>query len=164
MAGVDVLLHDGQFTAGERRTAADYGHATVEATLRLADRAGVGRLVLTHHAPGRTDEQLDALAAQYRATPGGRPVTFARQGEPIDVAGRPAGARSCSLGPGRGGPGRAPALGASRSRRPRRRMQRRSLDHAGRLPDAEEVDLDPRLRLRRGRRAGRRRRSTPPTV
>jgi phosphoribosyl 1,2-cyclic phosphodiesterase len=93
VAGVDVLLHDGQFTAGERRTAADYGHATVEATLRLADRACVGRLVLTHHAPGRTDEQLDALAARHRATPGGRPVTFARQGEPIDVAGRPAGAR-----------------------------------------------------------------------
>jgi len=83
--GVDLLLHDGQFTAAERRTADAYGHATVEAVLRLADEAGVGRLVLTHHAPARTDEQLDALAARHRATPAGRPVTFARQGEPIEV-------------------------------------------------------------------------------
>ncbi len=106
VAGVDVLLHDGQFAAGERRTAADYGHATVEATLRLADRAGVGRLVLTHHAPGRTDEQLDALAARHRATPGGRPVTFARQGEPIDVVGTSGRrARRARSGPGGAGPG-----------------------------------------------------------
>jgi ribonuclease BN (tRNA processing enzyme) len=85
VGGADVLLHDGQFTAAERRVAVAYGHATIEAALRLADDAAVGRLVLTHHAPGRTDQQLDALAARYSSTPGGRPVTFARQGEAVEA-------------------------------------------------------------------------------
>jgi phosphoribosyl 1,2-cyclic phosphodiesterase len=85
VAGVDVLLHDGQFTATERDVAASYGHATIEAVLGYADDCGVGRVVLTHHAPGRTDDELDDLAARFAATPAGRPVSFARQGEPIDV-------------------------------------------------------------------------------
>jgi ribonuclease BN (tRNA processing enzyme) len=85
VAGVDVLLHDGQFTADERGIAAAYGHATVEDTLLLADRCDVGQVVLVHHAPTRTDEQVDALAARFTATPGGRPVSFARQGQVLHV-------------------------------------------------------------------------------
>jgi ribonuclease BN (tRNA processing enzyme) len=84
VAGVDVLLHDGQFRDEEHRTARAYGHSTVQDALRLADRADVGRLVLTHHAPDRTDAELDALAAAVTATPQGRPVSFARQDEVIE--------------------------------------------------------------------------------
>ena len=99
VAGVDVLLHDGQFTASESATAAAYGHATIEAALALADTAQAGRIVLTHHAPGRTDEEIDLLAERFARTPAGRPVSFARQGESIEVCGsvargaRPAGVR-----------------------------------------------------------------------
>ena len=59
--GVDVLLHDAQFTETERRLADDYGHATVEETVALAAKASVGLLVLFHHSPVRTDEQLDRI-------------------------------------------------------------------------------------------------------
>ena len=59
--GVDVLLHDAQFTETERRLADDYGHATVEETVVLAAKASVGRLVLFHHSPVRTDDQLDRI-------------------------------------------------------------------------------------------------------
>ena len=59
--GVDVLLHDAQFTETERRLADDYGHATVEETVALAAKANVGRLVLFHHSPVRTDDQLDRI-------------------------------------------------------------------------------------------------------
>jgi ribonuclease BN (tRNA processing enzyme) len=83
--GADLLLHDGQFVAGERSVASGYGHATIEAVVRLADECGVGELVLTHHAPSRTDAQLDALAAAISHTPHGRPVRFARQDEMLDV-------------------------------------------------------------------------------
>jgi phosphoribosyl 1,2-cyclic phosphodiesterase len=79
--GVDVLLHDGQYTDDEAATACAYGHATLGATLRLADRCAVGHLVLIHHAPGRTDAQLDALAEQHPTTAQGRPVSFGRQGQ-----------------------------------------------------------------------------------
>jgi phosphoribosyl 1,2-cyclic phosphodiesterase len=59
--GVDVLLHDAQFTEPERGLADDYGHATVEETVALAAKAGVGLLVLFHHSPVRTDGQLDRI-------------------------------------------------------------------------------------------------------
>ena len=83
--GVDVLLHDGQFTRREVGLARAYGHSTIEDVLLLADRCGVGRLVLTHHAPQRTDDELDELAATFARTPGGRPVSFARQGDIVPV-------------------------------------------------------------------------------
>ena len=84
--GVDLLLHDGQFAgAGEAGLAADYGHSTIEDALVWADRCRVGRVVLTHHGPARTDEALDALAAQFRKTPDGREVTFAVQGSTLEI-------------------------------------------------------------------------------
>jgi ribonuclease BN (tRNA processing enzyme) len=83
--GTEALIHDGQYTAEEEATAQAYGHATVEATMAFADRAEVGALILTHHAPARTDDALDALAARYPRTPGGRPVTFLKQGSSWEV-------------------------------------------------------------------------------
>jgi phosphoribosyl 1,2-cyclic phosphodiesterase len=77
--GADVLVHDGQFVAREQAVAAAYGHATIEAVLDFADDAEVGELVLIHHAPLRTDDELDELAGLFRKTPGGRPIAFARQ-------------------------------------------------------------------------------------
>ena len=59
--GVDVLLHDAQFTEAELATRPHFGHSCVEYALELAERGGVGRLLLYHHDPGRTDDQVDAL-------------------------------------------------------------------------------------------------------
>ncbi len=59
--GVDVLLHDAQFLESERALADAYGHATVEETVALAESAGVRQLVLFHHSPVRTDDQLDRI-------------------------------------------------------------------------------------------------------
>lgn len=81
--GADLLLHDGHFRDDEAAAALAYGHSTIGAVLDLADGCEVSRLVLTHHAPERTDDELDALAARWLCTPKGRPVTFARQGMPV---------------------------------------------------------------------------------
>jgi ribonuclease BN (tRNA processing enzyme) len=88
VAGVDVLLHDGQFRDDERAMAMAYGHSTLTEAIRLADRCDVGELVLTHHAPARTDDELDELASLITATPDGRPIRFARQGQVIAVPSR----------------------------------------------------------------------------
>jgi phosphoribosyl 1,2-cyclic phosphodiesterase len=64
LRGVDVLLHDAQFVEAERRVADLFGHATVDDAIRLAVEAEVGELVLFHHGPARTDDQLDALARE----------------------------------------------------------------------------------------------------
>lgn len=78
--GAELLIHDGQFLLREIRPFAEYGHSSIERALAFADEAGVGGLVLTHHAPDRTDDELDVIAAAFPRTPGGRPVTFASQG------------------------------------------------------------------------------------
>jgi phosphoribosyl 1,2-cyclic phosphodiesterase len=78
-ARADVLLHDGQFRGAEQEAAHAYGHATIEAVVDFADRCDVGRLVFTHHAPDRTDAELDAFAEMWPHTTAGRPVNFARQ-------------------------------------------------------------------------------------
>ena len=80
--GVDLLVHDAQFTEAERRVADAYGHATVDDAVRLAERAGAGTLMLFHHSPARTDDALDAIAA----TPAPMPVIVARQGSELAVA------------------------------------------------------------------------------
>lgn len=59
--GVDVLLHDAQYTEAELATRPHFGHSCVEYAVTLAERGGVGRLLLYHHDPGRTDDQVDAM-------------------------------------------------------------------------------------------------------
>lgn len=60
---VDVLVHGAQFTADERKLAADFGHATVDYAVALAQETGARRLVLFHHAPGRADDDVDAIVS-----------------------------------------------------------------------------------------------------
>jgi len=64
-AGASVLVHSAPYTRDEQ--VEDYGHSRIEDAIELAVEAGVRRLFLFHHAPSRTDEQLDDLVAHYRA-------------------------------------------------------------------------------------------------
>jgi len=61
--GVDLLLHDAQFTADELAARPHFGHSCVDYAVELARRCVVGRLLLYHHDPSRTDDQVDALIA-----------------------------------------------------------------------------------------------------
>jgi phosphoribosyl 1,2-cyclic phosphodiesterase len=83
--GVDVLLHDAQFFGSERSTADLYGHATIDEAVRLADESGVRTLVLFHHGPNRTDDELDRVARDVVAP---TPVVVAREGSVIEVSAR----------------------------------------------------------------------------
>jgi phosphoribosyl 1,2-cyclic phosphodiesterase len=80
---VDVLLHDAQHTAEEFPSVASYGHSAIEYAVGLAEACDVGRLLLFHHSPTRTDDELDAiLAAQGEAAV---PVEGAREETVIDL-------------------------------------------------------------------------------
>lgn len=83
-SGVDVLLHDAQYLASEWPRRRAFGHATVDYAVGLAEAAGVGRLVLFHHDPSRTDEQIDALAAQASGM-GAVVVSAAADGDEITL-------------------------------------------------------------------------------
>jgi phosphoribosyl 1,2-cyclic phosphodiesterase len=57
--GVDLLIHDSQYTIGEFAKKAHWGHCTYEYAVLVARRAGAKRLALFHHDPGRHDDALD---------------------------------------------------------------------------------------------------------
>ncbi len=61
-AGVDLLIHDAQYTAEELPSLAYFGHSCPEYAISLAEAAGARRVCLFHHAPRRTDRELDELA------------------------------------------------------------------------------------------------------
>jgi phosphoribosyl 1,2-cyclic phosphodiesterase len=79
--GVDVLLHDAQLVAADLPAKAEFGHSTVGYAVELARRAGVGRLLLMHHDPWRTDDEIDAIVNCYAAGP--VDVTAAVEGRTI---------------------------------------------------------------------------------
>ena len=65
-AGVDVVLHDSQYTAAELPERATWGHSAIEYAVRLCELAGAKRLLLFHHDPSRTDEQIAELASRWQ--------------------------------------------------------------------------------------------------
>ena len=60
--GVDLLIHDAQYTAPEFAAKSTWGHCTVEYAVWLAQHCKVDRLALFHHDPSRNDAALDELS------------------------------------------------------------------------------------------------------
>ena len=79
--GVDLLITDAQHLAAQFPDVAFLGHASVEYDVELAVEAGVRTLVLFHHDPWRTDDEVDALLGLARERAAGRvEVVAAREG------------------------------------------------------------------------------------
>jgi phosphoribosyl 1,2-cyclic phosphodiesterase len=83
--GVDVLVHDAQHTAAELPRRAHLGHSAAEYAVGLARHCGVGRVVLFHHDPERTDGQVVDLERTLRLGDGPI-VEAAREGADLCVA------------------------------------------------------------------------------
>jgi phosphoribosyl 1,2-cyclic phosphodiesterase len=79
--GVDVLLHDAQYTAAELAARPQFGHSAVGYAVGLAEHAKVGCLLLFHHDPSRTDNDVDAIVAACAGGP--VDVDVAREGDTI---------------------------------------------------------------------------------
>jgi phosphoribosyl 1,2-cyclic phosphodiesterase len=69
-AGADLLIHDAQYTRSEFAEKSHWGHCTVDYAVRVAQEAGVKRLVLFHHDPSHGDEELDGLLVEAQAVAG----------------------------------------------------------------------------------------------
>ncbi len=59
--GVDLLVHDAQYTDDEYKTTKGWGHSTFSRTVAMAQEAQVGRLVMTHHDPDHFDDFLSKV-------------------------------------------------------------------------------------------------------
>ncbi len=63
-AGVNLLLHDTQYTDPEYPNHVGWGHSTLTQALRFAELCEVERLVSFHHEPNHTDAEIDSHHTQ----------------------------------------------------------------------------------------------------
>jgi phosphoribosyl 1,2-cyclic phosphodiesterase len=85
---VDVLLHDSQYTEDEYTHHVGWGHCSIEHVVTFAELAAVKQLVLFHHDPLHTDDDLERLrdrARQLWNGIGGEPE-LAYEGMQIDLS------------------------------------------------------------------------------
>jgi len=89
LRGANVLVHDATYTNEEYTEHRGWGHSTYDEALELAIDSGVETLVLFHHKPERTDDDLDACAAACRDAARARGsrlrVVAAAEGMSLDV-------------------------------------------------------------------------------
>ena len=83
-AGADVLIHDCQYTEQEYPDRAGFGHSSTEHVAEFARLAGARRLLLFHHDPNHTDDQLESLCDRVRELWTDGSVDLAREGDEID--------------------------------------------------------------------------------
>ncbi len=80
--GADLCLFDGQYTPGEYEKCRSFGHSTYEKAIELGQKAGVGKVVIVHHAPNHTDEFLDGIEEQL---PSDGTVVMAKESDVFDI-------------------------------------------------------------------------------
>jgi phosphoribosyl 1,2-cyclic phosphodiesterase len=86
---VDLLIHDGQYTAAEYADRVGWGHSAIGDTVAFARHTGARRLVPYHHDPSHDDRQLDRMVDEARAAAGPRcEVLPGREGDSFVVARR----------------------------------------------------------------------------
>jgi len=66
LGGVDFLIHDAMYYDHELEKIHGWGHSLISQALQLAVDANVSNLVLFHHDPSRTDDQLDQIKQESR--------------------------------------------------------------------------------------------------
>jgi phosphoribosyl 1,2-cyclic phosphodiesterase len=59
--GVDLLIHDAQYTPDEFAQKSHWGHCTVEYAVAVAHETRVKRLALFHHDPSHDDDAVDRM-------------------------------------------------------------------------------------------------------
>ncbi len=87
MRGVDVLIADSSYTAGEYQSKKGWGHGTFDSCIEMARKADAKVVYCTHHEPTRSDEALErefgkALALRPQGE-GGPECRLAREGEEV---------------------------------------------------------------------------------
>ncbi|KPK08684.1 MAG: hypothetical protein AMS20_01600 [Gemmatimonas sp. SG8_28] len=89
VGGVDVLVHDAMYAPEELGRHLGWGHSSWEEAVDLAVEAKVGRLMLFHHRPERTDGEIDAIVARAQDRANGSAyaveVVAAREGMQLSL-------------------------------------------------------------------------------
>jgi phosphoribosyl 1,2-cyclic phosphodiesterase len=83
-AGADLLIHDAQYSSEEYAKCIGWGHSSLQHAIAFAALTTVKHLVLFHHDPAHTDQDLDRLTAEaiaatqptFAVTPGAEGCVF----------------------------------------------------------------------------------------
>lgn len=82
----DLLIHDSQYSKKEYKSKHGWGHSSMTMAARFCERARAKRLVLFHHDPAHTDEQIHKM---FKKLMGKKdydfPIELAVQGQEIEV-------------------------------------------------------------------------------
>ena len=68
--GADLVIYDTMFTPEDYQRIPHYGHSRPADAIDVCREAGASRLALFHHAPERTDAEIDTILADTRAVAG----------------------------------------------------------------------------------------------
>jgi phosphoribosyl 1,2-cyclic phosphodiesterase len=79
-SGVNLLIHDGQYSDEERTGRVGWGHSSVSEAVAFAELAEARRLILFHHDPSHSDAVLDELTEAARAGGTSVEVVAGREG------------------------------------------------------------------------------------
>ena len=87
VAGVDLLIHDAQYSDREYPAKRGWGHSPIEYVVDVAIRAGVKRLVLFHHDPLHTDAWVrqHTEVARRRARAAGSSLEILAASEGLEI-------------------------------------------------------------------------------
>ena len=86
--GVDLLIHDGQYTDDEFSAKADWGHSTAAYAVHVAAEAGAHRLLLSHHDPRTQTGNSTGSSIRRRRLPEAKlieDVSSAHEAQSVDL-------------------------------------------------------------------------------
>lgn len=83
--GVNLLVHDFQYTPEEYPDRQGWGHSSVDHTVAFAAQVGAERLVTFHHDPEHDDDTLDRIHRYSAAQAAGFEIIPGRAGLTLDV-------------------------------------------------------------------------------
>jgi ribonuclease BN (tRNA processing enzyme) len=83
--GADLVIYDTMFTSDDYRRIPHYGHSRPSDAVDICREAGARQLVLFHHAPERSDAEIDTILEQTRSLVGSGGLEVAAAFEGLDV-------------------------------------------------------------------------------
>ena len=79
----DLLVHEGQYTSDELEANLGWGHSSCDQAIEVAEKAGVKKLIITHHDPEHNDAFLSKIEKEYQKRfPN---CIFAREGMEVTI-------------------------------------------------------------------------------
>ena len=89
VSGTDLLIHDAMYLNEELDHTHGWGHSLISHTMQLGHDANIANLVLFHHDPSRSDQQLDQILANCQreiANSLDRNVYMAKEGDCYSIS------------------------------------------------------------------------------